>query len=54
MTSFEPGELWFWDYRIEDVLAGPMLAAPRWRPEDQPTPGPAGRVPPDWEDHLHQ
>ena len=54
MTSFEPSELWFWNHRTEEAFRGPRLVAPRWRPEDQPSPGPEGRVPPDWEAHLHQ
>jgi hypothetical protein len=50
--SFEPGERWFWDYEREVDLDGPDLAPPHAHPIDQPTPGPAGRVPPDWEDLL--
>lgn len=33
MQSFEPGEDWFWDYRTEEAIDGPVLAAPdttRW------------------------
>ncbi len=51
--SFEPGEAWFWDYVRETDVDGPELAPPHAHPLDQPTPGPAGRVPPDWEDRLH-
>jgi hypothetical protein len=51
--SFEPGEAWFWDYEREIDLDGPELAPPVAHPLDQPTPGPAGRVPVDWEDRLH-
>jgi hypothetical protein len=51
--SFEPGEYWFWDFRTGDEVEGPQLAPPTHRPLDQPAPGPAGRVPPDWERHLH-
>ncbi len=32
---------------------GPPLAPPEHRPVGQPTPGPEGRVPPDWKHHLH-
>ena len=53
IRSFEPGEAWFWDYRTEDYLDGPDLAPPHAHPEDQPVPGPAGRVPADWERHQH-
>lgn len=48
MRSFEPGESWFWDYLTDDYADGPALAPPDSRPVDQPSPGPAGRVPPDW------
>lgn len=53
IASFEPGETWFYDFRTEDMTEGAHLAAPRFHPESQPTPGPAGKVPPDWQDHLH-
>ena len=53
VQSFEPGEDWFWDYVGEQAGGGPDLAPPEHHPLDQPVPGPAGRVPPDWEDHLH-
>ena len=53
IQSFEPNEPWFWDYVAEDEVDGPILAAPAHHPLDQPTPGPAGRVPWDWEQHLH-
>ena len=53
IRSFEPGEDWFWDYATEQDLDGPPLAPPDHHPLDQPVPGPAGRVPPDWEELLH-
>jgi hypothetical protein len=53
ITSFEPGEDWFYDYRTEDFLTGPTLAPPEHHPLDQPVPGPQGRVPADWEQRLH-
>ncbi len=53
VRSFEPGEDWFWDYARQESVAGPDLAPPHAHPVDQPTPGPAGRVPPDWQAHLH-
>ncbi|WP_410614200.1 UBP-type zinc finger domain-containing protein [Amycolatopsis sp. lyj-109] len=53
--SFEPGEEWFWDYGEETLYeSGPALAAPEHRPLTQAVPGPAGRVPADWTQHLHQ
>jgi Zn-finger in ubiquitin-hydrolases and other protein len=52
-TSFEPGEDWFWDFSIEDEVAGRPLVPPVHHPIDQPVPGPAGRVPPDWIEKLH-
>ena len=51
-TSFEPGEDWFWDFVDDDVVDGAPLVPPHHHPLDQPTPGPAGRVPPDWRYRL--
>jgi hypothetical protein len=53
IQSFEPGEDWFYDYRSGDFLSGPALAPPRSHPADQPTPGPAGAVPANWESQLN-
>ncbi len=53
VQSFEPGEDWFWDYRTEEYADGPVMAPPQYHPLDQPVPGAAGRVPRDWQDHLH-
>jgi hypothetical protein len=53
VRSFEPGETWFWSYADEQFYDGPELAPPEHHPEDQPVPGPAGRVPSDWRRHLH-
>ena len=53
IQSFEPGEDWFWDFSADAGFLGPELAPPRSHPEEQPTPGPAGRVPADWQDHIH-
>lgn len=52
VTSFEPGENWFWDYVTEEGFDGPELAAPHHHPLDQSVPGPASRVPWDWQDHV--
>lgn len=52
IASFEPGEAWFYDYRTEGMVTGVKLAAPRWHPEGQAVPGPAGKVPKDWEGKL--
>ncbi|MFF8902362.1 UBP-type zinc finger domain-containing protein [Streptomyces lydicus] len=53
IRSFEPGESWFYNYETEEAYAsGPVLAPPESHPADQPTPGPAGRVPEDWADRL--
>ncbi|NJC24489.1 hypothetical protein BJ994_003565 [Arthrobacter pigmenti] len=54
ITSFEPGEDWFWNEQTQQFFRGPELAAPHSYPESQPAPGPAGRVPTDWKDHLHR
>ncbi|SDM49874.1 UBP-type zinc finger domain-containing protein [Streptomyces wuyuanensis] len=54
LTSFEPGEDWFWNVRTEQYYeGGPQLAEPTAHPLAQPVPGPAGAVPADWERHLH-
>jgi hypothetical protein len=53
VQSYEPGEDWFWDYTTSEYLDGPALTPPRHHPLDQPVPGPAGRVPRDWQNHLH-
>lgn len=53
ITSFEPGEHWYYDYRDQQTYSGPQLAPPAHHPSDQPTPGPEGRVPQDWETRLH-
>lgn len=53
LTSYEPGEDWFYDDRTGALFEGPAIAAPRHHPEDQTTPGPADRVPADWMRHLH-
>jgi len=54
VQSFEPGEDWFYDYQAETMLSGgPELAPPTAHPADQPTPGPAGRVPDDWRSRVH-
>jgi Zn-finger in ubiquitin-hydrolases and other protein len=53
IRSYEPGEDWFWDYRRGQALWGPPLAPPEHHPLDQPIPGPAGRVPADWQYRLH-
>ncbi|MYS09691.1 hypothetical protein GTW71_25400 [Streptomyces sp. SID6041] len=54
VQSFEPGEAWFWNYATDDLYdGGPALAQPDGHPADQPAPGPVGRVPDDWQQHLH-
>src|ERR1700722_15241164 len=49
IRSFEPGEDWFWDYQTSDYVEGPSLAPPQHQPVDQTVPGPAERVPANWE-----
>ena len=53
IASFEPGENWFWSYLTDEAFEGPGLAPPAHRPLDQPVPGPAGRVPDDWAEHVN-
>ncbi len=54
IRSFEPREAWFYDYRSEAFLeSGPVLAGPESHPAHQSVPGPAGRVPADWQSQLN-
>ncbi|MER5775367.1 UBP-type zinc finger domain-containing protein [Streptomyces sp. NPDC002039] len=54
VQSFEPGEEWFWDYAKNALYeSGPELTPPGEHPSDQPAPGPAGRVPQNWQQQLH-
>jgi Zn-finger in ubiquitin-hydrolases and other protein len=53
VRSFEPGEEWFFDYRTSQMARGPDLAPPLAHPTAQPVPGPADRVPEDWEAYLN-
>jgi hypothetical protein len=53
IASFEPGENWFYDFRSGDFIEGPELAPPESHPASQPVPGPAGRVPREWESLLN-
>jgi hypothetical protein len=53
ITSFEPGEDWFYNYQTGEFFAGPKLPPPHSHPLDQPVPGPAGRVPSNWQTLLH-
>lgn len=52
IQSFEPGEDWFWDYLANDYVDGPELAPPRSHPASQTVPGPASRVPRNWQELL--
>ncbi|MFD1945445.1 UBP-type zinc finger domain-containing protein [Nocardioides aestuarii] len=54
VQSFEPGEDWAWDYERSVGVIVPTLAPPTSRPVGQSVPGPVGRVPADWQDHLHE
>jgi hypothetical protein len=54
IRSFEPGEDWFYSYQSDEMYGGgPALAPPQHHPVDQPVPGPAGRVPGNWQLQLH-
>src|SRR5712692_2341619 len=53
IRSFEPGEDWFWSFDTGEPCDGAPLAPPGHHPVSQPTPGPEGRVPLDWESRLH-
>jgi hypothetical protein len=54
IRSFEPGESWYFNYDTNEMYeAGPPLPPPENHPPSQPVPGPAGRVPRDWQRHIH-
>lgn len=53
IASFEPGEAWFYNFETGEEMRGEKLAPPRWHPEEQSAPGPAGKVPQNWESELH-
>ncbi len=53
IASFEPGEDWLYSFETDDFVEGPALAAPHSHPASQPTPGPHGKVPADWQEKLH-
>jgi len=49
IASYEPGEDWFFDYDTSKMYSsGPDLTPPLSHPDDQPVPGPAGKVPANW------
>ncbi|MFD6099649.1 UBP-type zinc finger domain-containing protein [Nocardiopsis flavescens] len=54
IQSYEPGEVWFYDFRSGGTGEGPALAEPTSHPADQPSPGPADRVPGDWTRRLNR
>lgn len=49
IQSYEPGEDWFWDYGTREIITGPELAPPTSHPATQTAPGPADRVPANWQ-----
>lgn len=53
VASFEPGEDWFYDYEKQEMIEGAPLLPPHSHPKDRPVPGPAGRVPANWESLLN-
>jgi hypothetical protein len=53
IAGFEPGVDWFYDYEKQGMIKGGGLLPPRSHPENQPAPGPAERVPANWESLLH-
>ena len=41
VTSFEPGEDWFYEHATKKFFRGPRLPDPQSRPPEQPSPAPA-------------
>jgi hypothetical protein len=54
VQTFEPGEIWFWDYDAEEYFDGPELRPPTSYSPPQTSPGPAERLPVDWVELLDQ
>lgn len=55
IQSFEPGEDWYYNFSTGETWdSGPALAAPASHPDEQPAPGPAGKVPIDWRDRINR
>ena len=54
MTSFEPGETWFWDYPSNSYVDSSFLTPPLSRPKTQASPGPADRLPDEWRTLIHR
>ncbi|HKT55319.1 MAG TPA: UBP-type zinc finger domain-containing protein [Microbacterium sp.] len=52
IRSLEPGEAWFWDFVTDKAVRGVPLPPPDHRPVEQTAPGPADRVPADWQEQL--
>lgn len=52
IASFEPGEDWCYDYGTQKMVPSVKLPPPHSHPKSQPVPGPAGRVPAEWESLL--
>jgi hypothetical protein len=52
IASFEPGETWFYNFETGETFEAAPLAPPHAHPSKQPTPGPSGKVPADWESRL--
>ena len=53
VRSYEPEEEWFWDYVAQRYAHGPALEPPDHHPLEQSVPGPADRVPEDWQERLN-
>jgi hypothetical protein len=54
IRSYEPEEDWFYSYETKRFYDGPVLKPPLAHPIDQPTPGPASRVPRSWKTILQE
>jgi hypothetical protein len=53
LTSFEPGEGWFWNIETDQYYEGPEPAPPTAHPASQSTAGPRDKVPGNRERQLH-
>ena len=53
LPASAPVRDWFYDYEKQAMIKGVELLPPHAHPPDQPSPGPAGRVPANFESLRH-
>lgn len=53
IASFEPDEDWNYDYEEQAMVEGAKSLPPHAHAKNHPVPGPAGKVPANWESLLN-